>query len=75
MFEAHHVLLLASGDERKTKLKDMALLCANCHRMLHRAISVEKRWIGIEEVQTILPKLIEPNKALEEMATSAAPQL
>lgn len=75
MFEAHHVLPLASGDERKTKLNDLALLCANCHRMLHRAISAEKRWIGIEEARTILPEPTEPNKTLEATATSAALQL
>jgi 5-methylcytosine-specific restriction protein A len=27
----------------------MALLCANCHRMVHRAIAQEKRWLSIEE--------------------------
>jgi 5-methylcytosine-specific restriction protein A len=43
IFESHHVIPLAAGAERKTKITDLALLCANCHRMLHRAISTEKR--------------------------------
>lgn len=50
VFEAHHVLPLAAGQERKTQLKDMSLLCANCHRMAHRAIAQAKRWLSIEEV-------------------------
>lgn len=54
LFEAHHILPLALGQERKTRLKDLALLCANCHRMLHRAISVNKRWLSISEARTLL---------------------
>lgn len=50
IFEAHHILPLASGQERKTQVKDMALLCANCHRMVHRAIAQSKRWLTVEEV-------------------------
>jgi 5-methylcytosine-specific restriction protein A len=50
IFEAHHILPLAAGRKRKTQLKDMALLCANCHRMVHRAIAVSKRWLTLEEV-------------------------
>ena len=61
IFEAHHILPLAAGEERTTKLGDLALLCANCHRMLHRAISIEKRWIAIPEAQGILPKQDKPN--------------
>ena len=49
VFEAHHILPLSVGHERKTQLKDMALLCANCHRMVHRAIAQRKRWLSIEE--------------------------
>jgi 5-methylcytosine-specific restriction protein A len=65
IFEAHHILPLAAGEERKTKFCDLALLCANCHRMLHRAISTEKRWIAIPEAQCILPIQDKPNKAIE----------
>lgn len=49
IFEAHHILPLSAGQERKTQLKDMALLCANCHRMVHRAIAHTKRWLTIDE--------------------------
>lgn len=51
VFEAHHVVPLAAGRERTTRLKDMSLLCANCHRMVHRAIAQTKRWLSIEEAR------------------------
>ena len=41
--ECHHLLPLAAG-ARETRLADLAIVCANCHRMLHRGspmLSVE----------------------------------
>jgi hypothetical protein len=36
--EAHHTVPVATLDgTRKTKLLELALVCSNCHRMLHRA--------------------------------------
>jgi len=63
IFEAHHILPLADSEERKTKLKDLALLCANCHRIIHRAISFHKRWLTISEAKIILRGNQEPNKS------------
>ena len=34
--ECHHTLPLADGEERTTRLQDLAVVCANCHRILHR---------------------------------------
>jgi 5-methylcytosine-specific restriction protein A len=34
--ECHHVVPLHEAGEGKTKLRDLALICANCHRMIHR---------------------------------------
>lgn len=34
--ECHHVLPLHASGEVKTKLGDLILICANCHRMIHR---------------------------------------
>lgn len=34
--EVHHVLPLHASGEIKTKLVDLAMLCSNCHRMIHR---------------------------------------
>jgi len=37
--EIHHKLALASAEEEvETKLSDLAILCSNCHRMIHRTI-------------------------------------
>ena len=35
--EVHHVLPLHISGETQTKLADLALLCSNCHRMMHRS--------------------------------------
>lgn len=34
--ECHHVLPLHVAGEGRTRLSDLALICANCHRMIHR---------------------------------------
>ncbi|WP_369281118.1 HNH endonuclease [Streptomyces sp. AC04842] len=34
--ECHHVVPLHEAEEGRTKLTDLALICANCHRMIHR---------------------------------------
>ncbi|MEV0023313.1 HNH endonuclease [Streptomyces atroolivaceus] len=34
--ECHHVVPLHIAGESRTKLSDLALICANCHRMIHR---------------------------------------
>jgi len=54
MFESHHIIPLSVVGETKTKVKDMALLCANCHRLLHRAIAKRKQWLSIEEAKGLL---------------------
>ena len=51
--ECHHtkpVSELQPGE--KTKLRDLALLCANCHRMIHAA----RPWWSVEELQASLLK-------------------
>ncbi|MFB7983260.1 HNH endonuclease [Streptomyces vinaceus] len=34
--ECHHVVPLHEAGEGRTKLSDLALICSNCHRMIHR---------------------------------------
>jgi 5-methylcytosine-specific restriction protein A len=53
MFEAHHVVPLSASGERISHLDDVALLCANCHRTLHRAITLEKRWLPLDEAPSV----------------------
>lgn len=49
--ECHHRLPLATIDKsRTTKLADLAIVCANCHRMLHRA----RPWKTVEELSKVV---------------------
>ena len=48
--ECHHKLPLSSGAMKTTKLADLALVCANCHRMLHRG----KPWPTIEGLKAMI---------------------
>jgi 5-methylcytosine-specific restriction enzyme A len=48
--EAHHILPLAQAGLSRTRLDDLALVCSNCHRMLHRA----RPWINPEQLQSRL---------------------
>jgi 5-methylcytosine-specific restriction protein A len=75
IFEAHHVLPLAAGSERRTKLSDLALLCANCHRMLHRAISAKRQWIDMPEASVFLKQPQKPNKSVQATAPNAGSNL
>lgn len=54
MFEAHHLVPLAEAGERKTKLNDLGLLCACCHRMIHRIMVSKARWIGLAEARAVI---------------------
>ena len=53
-FEVHHLIPIAEAAERRTSLKDVALLCAGCHRLLHRAIATERRWLDLTEASTVM---------------------
>ena len=49
--ECHHVQPLAELQvEAVTKLADLALVCANCHRMIHR----RKQWLSIAELRQLV---------------------
>jgi hypothetical protein len=37
--ECHHKLPIASGGIRQTRVDHLALVCSNCHRMLHRKMN------------------------------------
>lgn len=49
--ECHHnkpVSELRPGD--KTKISDLAILCSNCHRMIHKA----RPWLSVQELRTVI---------------------
>jgi 5-methylcytosine-specific restriction protein A len=46
--ECHHRTPISTGGERETTLEDLALVCANCHRMLHKLI--DGSYLAVEEL-------------------------
>ena len=50
-FEAHHLVPLAKSGPRSVRIADMALLCASCHRLIHRLIADHKSWVDISEAR------------------------
>lgn len=55
--ECHHKLPLVAG-VRTTRLADLAIVCANCHRMLHRSAP----WLSVDELRAILAATGLPNE-------------
>lgn len=49
--EAHHTIPVSELKEGDvTKLEDIALVCSNCHRMLHR----RRPWLKIDEIKNLI---------------------
>ena len=48
--ECHHKIPLAESGATKTRLDDLAILCANCHRMIH----VRKPMLSVEELRSLI---------------------
>ena len=48
--ECHHRIPLHATGETQTRLADLALLCSNCHRMIHHT----KRWLTVEELKDLV---------------------
>jgi 5-methylcytosine-specific restriction protein A len=57
--ETHHIKpLSANVEETETKLEDLAVLCSNCHRMIHRTRPIKsvtefKAWLRRTKGQLI----------------------
>lgn len=48
--ECHHTKPVSElEDKHKTRIEDLALVCSNCHRMLHR----KRPWLSIEELKIL----------------------
>lgn len=48
--ECHHILPLSESEGiRETTLADLAIVCANCHRMLHK-----RPWPRVEDLRVLL---------------------
>ena len=63
LFEAHHLLPLANG-ERTTRLSDLAVLCACCHRVVHKLMVQNKGAVSISELIKVVAVPIEPRPGL-----------
>ncbi|WP_395616694.1 HNH endonuclease [Aquirufa sp.] len=51
--ECHHIIPLNKfSDSKETKLEDLALVCSNCHRMLHNRISE----VSVSDLRQLLLK-------------------
>ncbi|MEO7049684.1 MAG: HNH endonuclease, partial [Ferruginibacter sp.] len=50
--ECHHKVFL-NGGERITELDDLALVCSNCHRILHQK-KEDGTYYSIEELRTLI---------------------
>jgi hypothetical protein len=49
--EAHHTLPVSElTQESKTKIEDLAFVCSNCHRMLHR----KRPWKTLEDLKKLI---------------------
>lgn len=53
MFEAHHNTPLASTGVRKTRVEDLSLLCASCHRLIHKLIAT-RGWLDVATAKRIV---------------------
>ena len=51
--EAHHIRPLAKGGPRNTSPHDLLMLCANCHRMVHRWMNREGRSLTRDESKQV----------------------
>ena len=51
--EAHHTIPVSEMEEgHETRPEDIALVCANCHRILHRT----RPWLKMDELKKLLKK-------------------
>ena len=48
--ECHHKIPLADSAYTTTRLEDLAILCANCHRMVH----VRKPMLAVDELKSLM---------------------
>jgi 5-methylcytosine-specific restriction protein A len=53
-FEAHHKIPLSAPGNGKTRPSDLALLCANCHRLIHGLMRVQKSHVAIADLRAVL---------------------
>ena len=54
ILEVHHIIPLAEIDFiQQTTLEDLAVLCANCHRLIHARMRTHNQHVSPEDLQSI----------------------
>nr|MBK9652825.1 HNH endonuclease [Bacteroidota bacterium] len=49
--EGHHTIAVSEmKEEHKTKVEDIAMLCANCHRMVHK----KRPWLTMKDLNKLV---------------------
>jgi 5-methylcytosine-specific restriction protein A len=56
--ECHHRTPLGVTGKVRTRLADLALICSNCHRMIHR----RREWITVEELSQLIQQSSSANR-------------
>ena len=51
LFEVHHLQPLSDTGEKVTKIEDVALLCACCHRAIHKMIALQGKWVSLSDLR------------------------
>ena len=51
MFEVHHIDPIGWSGARRTRLSDLAFLCANCHRLIHALMAERGDWVGVSALR------------------------
>ena len=65
--ECHHVVALASLEsEEKTRLDDLALLCSNCHRMVH----IRRPWLTMAQLKLLVEQIPERQGQAGQLASA-----
>lgn len=60
VIEVHHTKALETLQPgAKTKLSELAILCSNCHRMVH----AKRPWLTMDELKAIVRRPAEPSPA------------
>lgn len=54
--ECHHRDPIGLGGVRKSKIDDLAMVCSNCHRMLHRRIRGKIDYYTVESLSELIKK-------------------
>ncbi len=51
--EGHHTIAVSEmSTEHKTKVEDIAMLCSNCHKMIHK----RRPWLTMDDINKLLKK-------------------